>query len=101
MKFKIPRLMISAAGSNSGKTTITTALLKALSMNKMKVAAFKAGPDYIDPMFHTEVIKIPSRNLDIFILGENKSKYILGKNAVQKDISIIEGVMGYYDGIGY
>lgn len=92
--------MISAAGSNSGKTTITTALLKAFLDGGKKVAAYKCGPDYIDPMFHREVIKISSRNLDKFMLGENNCKYIIGKNSKNMDISIIEGAMGYYDGIG-
>ncbi len=92
--------MIAASGSNSGKTTITTSLLKAFSERGKKVAAYKSGPDYIDPMFHREVIKIPSRNLDQFMLGDNNCKYILGKNSKEMDISVIEGVMGYYDGIG-
>lgn len=100
-KSNIPRIMISAAGSGSGKTTITSALLKAFYDQKLKTAAFKAGPDYIDPMFHREVIKIPSRNLDIFLLGKNNCKYVISKNSKNMDISLIEGVMGYYDGIGY
>ncbi|MGB4440317.1 MAG: cobyrinate a,c-diamide synthase [Sedimentibacter sp.] len=92
--------MIAASGSSSGKTTVTTALLKAFLNEGKKVAAYKSGPDYIDPMFHREVIKIPSRNLDEFMLGDNNCKYILGKNSQEMDISVIEGVMGYYDGIG-
>lgn len=93
--------MIAAAGSNNGKTTITTALLKGFSMKGKKVAAYKCGPDYIDPMFHSEVINVPSRNIDTFMLGENICRYVLGKNSKGADISIIEGVMGYYDGIGH
>lgn len=93
--------MIAAAGSGSGKTTITTALLKAFLNDGKKVAAYKCGPDYIDPMFHSEVVKIPSKNIDKFILGDNNVKFIVGKNESNADISIIEGVMGYYDGIGY
>ncbi len=96
----IPKIMISAISSNSGKTTVTTALLKAFFMKELKVSAFKSGPDYIDPMFHSEVIKVQSRNLDKFMLGENNCKYLLSKNAMNSDISVIEGVMGYYDGIG-
>lgn len=92
--------MITAASSNSGKTTITTSLLKAFSISGKNVAAYKSGPDYIDPMFHREVVKIPSRNLDEFLIGENNCKYVLCKNSQNADISIIEGVMGYYDGIG-
>ncbi|NYB75043.1 cobyrinate a,c-diamide synthase [Sedimentibacter hydroxybenzoicus DSM 7310] len=92
--------MISAAGSNNGKTTVTSAILKAFAMTGKKTAGFKVGPDYIDPMFHTKVIKIPSRNLDRFMMGENNYKYVFSKNSNGADISIIEGVMGYYDGIG-
>ncbi len=101
MKSKAPRFMISAAGSNSGKTTVTSAILKAFAMKGKKVAAFKAGPDYIDPMFHSKIIKIPSRNLDKFMIGDNNCRYIMGKNSMGTDVSIIEGVMGYYDGIGH
>jgi cobyrinic acid a,c-diamide synthase len=97
---KVPKIMISAISSSSGKTTVTTALLKALSMRELKISAFKSGPDYIDPMFHSEVVKVHSRNLDKFMLGENNCKYLLSKNAQDSDISIIEGAMGYYDGIG-
>jgi cobyrinic acid a,c-diamide synthase len=94
------RIMISAVSSNSGKTTVTAAILKALKMRDKKAASFKTGPDYIDPMFHSRIIKVPSRNLDKFMLGENNCKYIFGKSSRGMDISVIEGVMGYYDGIG-
>ncbi len=100
MKAKIPRIMITAPSSGSGKTTVTVALLKAFVNEGKKISAYKSGPDYIDPMFHREVINIPSRNLDQFMLGDDVCKYILGKNSKDKDISILEGVMGYYDGIG-
>ncbi len=92
--------MIAAAGSGSGKTTVTTALLKAFLLEGKNVAAYKCGPDYIDPMFHSEVIKIPSRNIDSFIIGDNNVKYVVGKNSKEMDISVVEGVMGYYDGTG-
>ena len=95
-----PRIMISAAGSNNGKTTVTSAVLKAFALMGKKTAGFKSGPDYIDPMFHTRVIKIPSRNLDKFMMGENNCKYVFSRSSSDSDISVIEGVMGYYDGIG-
>lgn len=100
MKSKPPRIMISAVSSNSGKTTVTVAILKAFKLRGNKVASFKAGPDYIDPMFHSRIIKVPSRNLDKFMIGENSCRYVLGKSSMGMDISVIEGVMGYYDGIG-
>ncbi|MEG1345694.1 MAG: cobyrinic acid a,c-diamide synthase, partial [Acidaminococcaceae bacterium] len=71
MKCAIPRLMIAAPTSGSGKTTITCGILKALLNRRLQPAAFKSGPDYIDPMFHTKVLGAHSRNLDLFLLGES------------------------------
>lgn len=59
----IPRILLAAGASGSGKTLITCGLLQALVNRKMKVASFKCGPDYIDPMFHSRVIGTKSRNL--------------------------------------
>lgn len=97
---KIPRFMIAAPGSGTGKTTIVCAIMKALMNKGLKVAAFKSGPDYIDPMFHSRVIGAKSRNLDVFMLGKEIVKFLLAKNAADVDISVLEGVMGYYDGMG-
>lgn len=99
-EIKIPRFMISAAGSGSGKTTIVCALLKALMNRGMKVSAFKSGPDYIDPMFHSKVIGAKSRNLDIFMLGRETVKFLVAKNSHKADVAIFEGAMGFYDGMG-
>ncbi|MEN6460123.1 MAG: cobyrinate a,c-diamide synthase [Syntrophomonas sp.] len=96
----IPRIMIAAAGSGCGKTTITCGLLQAYLNRGKKLASFKCGPDYIDPMFHSEVLGIKSRNLDLFFNDENTIKYLLSKNANDCELAIIEGVMGYYDGLG-
>lgn len=95
-----PRFMIAAPNSGSGKTTITCALLKALLNQEYKVAAFKSGPDYIDPMFHSRVIGAKSRNLDLFMLGKETAKYLLAKNASDCDVAVLEGAMGFYDGMG-
>lgn len=92
--------MLAAAGSGSGKTTLTCALLAALKRRGLSPAAFKCGPDYIDPMFHTRALGVMSRNLDIFLCGEENVKYLLAANAKGHDICIIEGVMGLYDGLG-
>ncbi len=92
--------MIAGTNSGCGKTTITCAVLRALINRGLKTAAFKCGPDYIDPMFHTEIIGAKSRNLDLFLCGEQVTKYLLKKNSENSDISVIEGVMGYYDGLG-
>lgn len=100
MRTNIPRFMISAPNSGSGKTTITCALLRALMDRGLEPAAYKAGPDYIDPMFHGKVTGAESRNLDVYMLGESTCRALLAKNSLQKDVAVLEGVMGYYDGIG-
>lgn len=95
-----PRFLLGAAASGSGKTMITCGVLQALVNRGLKVSSFKCGPDYIDPMFHTTVIGTRSRNLDTFFTGENLTNYLFAKNASGTDISVMEGVMGYYDGLG-
>ena len=97
---KIPRFMIAAPTSGSGKTTIVCAILKALQRKGLKLAAFKSGPDYIDPMFHSKVIGTKSRNLDVFMLGKDIVKFLLAKNSEDVDVSVLEGAMGFYDGMG-
>ena len=96
----IPRILLAAGASGSGKTLITCGLLQALVNRKVKVASFKCGPDYIDPMFHSRVIGTKSRNLDTFFTDAETTRYLLGKNAADCDIAVMEGVMGYYDGVG-
>lgn len=96
---KIPRFLICAGASGSGKTLITCGLLQALKNRGKQVASFKCGPDYIDPMFHTKVIGTKSRNLDTFFVEEPILKYLLSKNCKDMDIAVMEGVMGYYDGV--
>lgn len=95
----LPRLLLCAAASGGGKTTVTCALLQALVDRGLNPAAFKCGPDYIDPMFHSEVIGAKSRNLDLFLLGEEEACRLLWENGKDCGVSIIEGVMGYYDGV--
>lgn len=99
MKDKINGILISAPSSNSGKTTVVCAILEALKMAGRRPVSFKCGPDYIDPMFHRKVTGIPSSNLDMFLLCENTVKYLYAENSKKGDISVIEGVMGYYDGL--
>ena len=97
---KAPRIMLAAGRSGSGKTMITCGLLRALQQMGKQPAAFKCGPDYIDPMFHEQVIGAPSCNLDPFFTEEETTQYLFCKHAAGHDISVLEGVMGYYDGLG-
>ena len=100
MKKQIQRIMIAAAGSGSGKTTITCALLEALKAKGKRPTSAKCGPDYIDTMFHSSVLGAPSTNLDLFFFDDNTAKFLLAENGSKGDITVIEGVMGYYDGLG-
>ena len=94
-----PRLMLAAASSGSGKTTIACAILQALTRMGEHPVSFKCGPEYIDPMFHRQVLGVPSRNLDLFFSDEATAAYLLQKNSENFSLAFIEGVMGYYDGI--
>ena len=100
MKRHIPRILLTAPASGSGKTLITCGILQALVNREMKVASFKCGPDYIDPMFHGRVIGTRSRNLDTFFTDTETTRYLFAENASDCDIAVTEGVMGYYDGLG-
>lgn len=97
---KIPRILLCAPASGSGKTLITCGILQALLNRGKKPVSFKCGPDYIDPMFHTKVLGTRSRNLDTFFTKEDTLRYLFRENSQDADIAVIEGVMGYYDGIG-
>lgn len=93
-----PRFVLGGTNSGCGKTTVSCALMQAYQNRGVEVAAFKCGPDYIDPMFHSRVIGARSRNLDAFLCRREQIPRLLSKNAGA--LSIIEGVMGYYDGMG-
>ena len=98
MNKKISRILISAFSSSSGKTTFTMGLLRLLQKKGIKVSSYKCGPDYIDTMFHTKALGISSRNIDLFLSDENTVKNIL---ADTENLAVIEGVMGFYDGIAF
>lgn len=91
-------LMIASAGSGRGKTTFTTALLAICKKRGMNVHGFKTGPDYIDPMYHREVLGVPSTNLDGFFCNDFLLKTVFNENS--GDVNIIESAMGLYDGMG-
>jgi cobyrinic acid a,c-diamide synthase len=100
MKTAMPRFMLAAPASGSGKTTVTCAILQALVMRKMVPAAFKCGRDFIDPLFHSEIIGARGANLDMFFTSENRAKQLMAEAAKTCHPVVIEGVMGYYDGLG-
>lgn len=89
--------MIAASTSGSGKTLLTCGLLSALSRRGIALRAYKCGPDYIDPMFHSQVQGIESGNLDPFFCDAEDLKRLLGHG--NSAYSVIEGVMGIYDGM--
>lgn len=97
---ELPRIILAAPHSGAGKTTVTLALLSALISQGVRPAAFKCGPDYIDPLFHRELLGLPSFNLDLFLSGERTARALLAAHAQGYDVAVIEGVMGYYDGVG-
>ncbi|MBE5911298.1 cobyrinate a,c-diamide synthase [Pseudobutyrivibrio sp.] len=93
------RFMVAATKSGSGKTTITCGILAALKEKGLNPCSFKCGPDYIDPMFHRNVIGVPAGNLDTFFTDDNITKSLFEKE-YEGDVAVIEGVMGLYDGLG-
>lgn len=98
MEKNIPRLLITAINSGSGKTLFTMGLLRLLQNKGLNIASYKCGPDYIDTSFHKKALNMPCRNIDLFLSDINTVKNIISADC---DIAIIEGVMGFYDGIAY
>lgn len=130
MNIQVPRIMIAAPKSGTGKTIVTCGILQELkqgvrppafkpaklrrgsdplpsnpqnSAGGLTPCSFKCGPDYIDPMFHREILGVPSRNLDLFLCGRDFVRHCLAEQASCMDgscVCVMEGVMGYYDGLG-
>jgi cobyrinic acid a,c-diamide synthase len=97
----MPRIMFAGVQSGSGKTTVSCAVMQALVNQGLTLHAFKCGPDYIDPLFHQEAIGTKGSNLDLFFYGEDTLLSLLARHGQQADLSILEGVMGYYDGLSF
>ena len=94
------RILIGAPGSGTGKTLLTCGLLTALKRRGLSCRAYKCGPDYIDPMFHRSVLGVASGNLDSYFSSPEEIRRRVGEETADRDITVIEGVMGYYDGLG-
>ena len=92
--------LIAGTNSGCGKTTVTIGLMALLKARGWNIAPFKTGPDYIDPLFHTKVLDVPSYNLDSFMLSQDAVCHLFHKHIQSNEIAIIEGVMGMYDGKG-
>ena len=93
----IPRLVISGSTSGVGKTSITSAIIYGLKKRGYTIQPFKVGPDYIDPSYLSSISNNETKNLDVWLMGLSELVASFVRNSTS-DISIIEGVMGYYDG---
>ncbi|AEV95627.1 cobyrinate a,c-diamide synthase [Pediococcus claussenii] len=95
------KVLIAGVSSGSGKTSVTLALMKALTKKGYNVQPYKIGPDFVDTKFHTRVTGNDSRNIDDFLVPDDDTlAYLFDRDTSDKDIGIIEGVMGLYDGLG-
>ncbi|CAM3551431.1 cobyrinate a,c-diamide synthase [Nocardiopsis gilva] len=95
---QVPRVVIAAPASGSGKTTVATGLMAALAARGTRVSGHKVGPDYIDPGYHALATGRPPRNLDPVLCGEDRIVPLFEHGAAGADIAVIEGVMGLFDG---
>ncbi|WP_139488612.1 cobyrinate a,c-diamide synthase [Brevibacillus dissolubilis] len=93
-----PRLVLTGTNSGAGKTTLTIGIMAALKKRGLQVQGFKVGPDYIDPSYHTAATGRISRNLDTWMMEPDMMREIFWRGSEDADLSVIEGVMGFYDG---
>ena len=98
-ELKVPRLVIAGVTSGVGKTSITSAIIYGMKKRGYSIQPFKVGPDYIDPSYLSVISGNDTKNLDVWLMGKNELMKSFARNSAS-DVSIIEGVMGYYDGFG-
>ena len=98
-ELKVPRLVVAGVTSGVGKTSITSAIISGIKKRGYTVQSFKIGPDYIDPSYLSVISGNDTKNLDVWLMGENELVQSFVKNSAS-DVSVVEGVMGYYDGFG-
>ncbi|GHB29123.1 MULTISPECIES: cobyrinate a,c-diamide synthase [Streptomyces] len=94
----VPRLVIAAPASNTGKTTVATGLMAAFAGRGLAVSPHKVGPDYIDPGYHALATGRPGRNLDAYMCGTELIAPLFAHGAAGAGLAVVEGVMGLYDG---
>jgi len=92
-------VLIAGTHSGVGKTTVAMGIMAALTKRNLKVQPYKVGPDYIDPTHHTAICGVSSRNLDTFMMGVDGVRRTVDNSYKDADVSVIEGVMGLYDGM--
>ena len=97
---RLPRILFAAPQSGSGKTVITCGILEILKRRGLGCVSYKCGPDFIDPLFHQYVLGIPGYNLDSFFLSPEQVRSLFEEKSGKADVAVIEGVMGFYDGVG-
>ena len=98
-ELNLPRLVIAGTTSGVGKTSITSAIIFGIKKRGYSVQPFKVGPDYIDPSYLSSISNNDTKNVDVWLMGKSELVQSFVKNSTS-DVSVIEGVMGYYDGFG-
>lgn len=96
----IPRIIVAGTQSGVGKTSVSLALMAAFKKAGRRVQSFKVGPDYIDPSYHAVATGVPSHNLDSYLLSYETVRQLFAEKSGTAELSIIEGAMGLFDGLG-